>query len=117
MKVKSAPRFVKLEEAKRTLALTDCKFSLVYYGHGIPSVRSVPSIMNGKPILDSVTRFRVHVRKYSRGPNSKGRALRSLIYESQHDADISSNHLLRKSICTDTECSYRQDTKHTWLQS
>ena len=76
MKVKSAPRFVKLEEATRTLALTDCKFSLVYYGHGIPSVRSVPSIMNGKPILDSVTRFRVHVRKYSRGPNSKGRALR-----------------------------------------
>ena len=41
--------------------------------------------------LDSVTRFRVHMRKYSRGPNSKGRAVRSLIYESQHDADISSN--------------------------
>ena len=117
MKVKSAPRFVKLEEAKRTLALTDCKFSLVYYGHGIPSVRSVPSIMNGKPILDSVTRFRVHVRNILAAQTRKVVHCGSLIYESQHDADISSNHLLRKSICTDTECSYRQDTKHTWLQS
>ena len=49
--------------------------------------------MNG----NSATRFRVHMRKYSRGPNSKGREVRLQIYESQNDANISSNPLLRKA--------------------
>ena len=65
-KVRSAPRLAELEEAKRKLALTA---NAVWATTGIPSVRSVPSTMNGKP----ATRFRVHMRKYPRGSNSKGR--------------------------------------------
>ena len=79
-KVRSAPTLSELEEAKRTLALTE---NSVWVTTGIPTVRSVPSTMDGKP----VTRFRVHMRKYSRDTTSKGRELRSPMYESRHDAE------------------------------
>ena len=78
--MRNAENVAELEEAKRKLALTP---NSVWVTTGRPTVRSVQNILKGKP----VTRFRVHMRKYSRGSNKKGRPVQSPVFETQHDAE------------------------------
>ena len=61
----SAPRLAELEEAKRKLALSE---NSVWVTTGIPTIRPVQVALQGK----LVTRFRVHMLKYSGGSNKKG---------------------------------------------
>ena len=79
-KVRSAPRLAELEEAKRKLALSE---NSVWVTTGIPTVRPVQVALQGK----LVTRFRVHMLKYSGGSNKKGSQVQSPVCVTRNDAE------------------------------